>query len=191
MQLPRPTHPVLPATPLKIWSDNPGPISAGPTLYQTMLFVGSQAGNLLGYPAAGVAPVFTHPLGDGSLKAPIFPVFWNDTLLVSTVAQVHSVQFTATGGCGTPPCTNWTQAIGAGASPVLYIPGTSNVFVGAGNGSFFELTINVAAPAVSPAVRFWTISASGLGGPAFSIPQLTLYVSDTSGKVHGIPWPIP
>ncbi len=34
-------------------------------------------------------------------------------------------------------------------------------------------------------------TVGGLGGPAFSIPLLTLYVSDTSGKVHGIPWPIP
>ena len=119
-------------------------------------------------------------------------MFGNDTLLVSSDAEVHSVQFTATGGCGAPPCTNWTQALGAAASPVLFIPGTSNVFVGAGNGIFWELTINVTAPSVSPTLRTWSISpSSGLGGPAFSISQLTLYVSDSSGKVHGIPWPIP
>ena len=37
----------------------------------------------------------------------------------------------ATGGCSTPPCTNWTQSLGAAASPVLFIPGTTNLFVGA------------------------------------------------------------
>ena len=182
---------VLPAAPVEIWSDNPGPIDAGPTLYQSLLIVGSRAGDLIGYNDVGVAPLWTRALGNGALKAPIFPVFGNDTLLVSTNTQVHSVQFTATGGCVTPPCANWTQALGAAASPILFIPGTSNVFVGAGNGSFWELTINVAVPPVSPTVRTWSISPSGLGGPAFSIPQLTLYLSDTSGKVHGIPWPIP
>ena len=183
---------MLPATPLKIWSDNPGPISAGPTLYQTMLFVGSQAGDLIAYSDVGPGPPgFTHPLGNGALKAPIFPVFGNGTLLVSTTTEVHSVQFLPTAVCLVPPCTNWTQALGAPASPVLFIPGTTNLFVGAGDGNFWELTISPAAPWVSPTVRTWSISPSGLGGPAFSIPQLTLYVSDTSGKVHGIPWPIP
>ncbi len=184
---------VLPATPTEIWSDNPGPIDAGPTLYQSLLIVGSRAGDLIGYNDVGPAPpLWTHSLGNGPLKAPIFPVFSYDTLLVSTDDEVFSVQFTATGGCGTPPCTNWTQSLGAAASPVLFIPGTSNVFVGAGDGTFWEFTINLGAPAISPAVRSWSISPpSGLGGPAFSISQLTLYVSDTSGKVHGIPWPIP
>ena len=182
---------VLPLPPGLNWSDNPGPIDAGPTLYQSMLFVGSRAGDLIGYNDVGTLPLFTHPLGNGALKAPIFPVFWNDTLLVSTDDKVSSVQFTATGGCSTPPCTNWTQSLGAAASPVLFIPGTTQVYVGAGSGSLWELSINLPSPSVPPAVRTWSISPSGLGGPTFSIPQLTLYVSDTSGKVHGIPWPIP
>ena len=62
-----------PTPPVEIWSDAPGQIDAGPTLYQSWLFVGSRAGSLIGYSDLGVAPVFTHPLGDGRLKAPFFP----------------------------------------------------------------------------------------------------------------------
>ena len=181
---------VLPGTPpTLIWSDNPGPIDAGPTLYQSLpvdlLIVGSRAGDLIAYSDEGPAPLWTHSLGDGAVKAPIFRVRpFDDTLLVSTNTQVHSVQ--VFGG------TNWTEALGAAASPVLFIPGTTQVYAGSGSGNLFELTINLATPTDPPVVRTWSISTpSGLGGPTFSIPLLTLYVSDTSGKVHGIPWPIP
>ncbi len=182
---------VLPATPVEIWSDNPGAIDAGPTLYQNLLFVGSRAGNLIGYNDVGILPLWTLALANGALKAPIFPVFSYDTLLVSTDDEVHSVQFTATGGCVTPPCTNWTEVLGSPASPILYVPGTDKVYVGLGNGDLREFTFDRVVPTNPRTPRTLTLSTSGLGGPAFSIPHLTLYVSDTSGKVHGIPWPIP
>ena len=182
----------LPSPPGLNWSDNPGPIDAGPTLYKAMLFVGSRSGNLLGYNDVGFAPVFTLPMGDGAVKAPIFPVWPHDTLIFSTNTKVHSVQFAATGGCGTPPCTNWGQTISAGASPALFIPGTSHVYAGNGGGTLFEMGINLLTPALSPTIRSWPISlGSGLGGPAFSVSQGMMYVSDTTGRVHGIPWPIP
>ena len=117
--------------PVEIWSDNPGIIDAAPTLYQNLLFVGSRAGDLIAYDDVDTLGtlLWTHPLGNGALKAPIFPVFSFDTLLVSTDDEVHSVQFTAS-GCGPPPCTNWTEPLFSPASPILYIPGTDKVYVG-------------------------------------------------------------
>ena len=180
---------VLPATPTLNWADDPGPIDAGPTLYQNRLFVGSQAGELIAYDAVGPAPpLWVHPLGDGPLKAPIFPVFSYDTLLVSTNDKVHSVQFTAS-GCGGPPCTNWTENLFSPASPILYVPGTDKVYVGLGNGDLREFTFDRVVPMNPRTPKTWTLSTSVLGGPAFSVSQLMLYVSDSSGKVHGIPWP--
>jgi len=156
-----------------------------------MLFVGSRSGDLIGYNDTGSLPLVVQSLGDGPVKAPIFPVWPNDTLIVSTSNSVNSVQFTATGGCGSPPCINWGWSVGAGATPPLFVPGTSFVYAGNGSGVLFELNIDLAFPMNIPTARTWSISPSGLGGPTFSIPQLTLYMSDTSGKVHGIPWPIP
>jgi hypothetical protein len=182
---------LLPATPVELWSDNPGPVDAGPTLYKSKVFVGSRAGALIGYNDLAPVPVLVQNLGDGPVKAPIFPVWPNDTLIFSTNTSVNSVQFSATGGCGTPPCINWGQAVGAGATPALFVPGTTFVFAGNGSGVFYELGISLATPTLAPAVRGWTISSSALGGPAFSVPSLVIYVTDTGGRVHGIPWPIP
>lgn len=183
----------LPSPPLEVWSDAAVPFDAGPTLYQGLVLVGSRNSKLYAYTEAGSVPLWSTPFyGDGPVKAPIFPVWPNDTVVFTTNTEIHAVQLTATGGCGTAPCQSWTQTIGAGASPPIVIPGTNQAFVGEGNGDLHEISLDLVTPINPPlGTRIFTISSSSLGGPAFSRSQATVYVSDSSGKIHGIPWPIP
>lgn len=185
---------VLPSVPLELWSDGtPGPVDSGPTRYKGMILVGSRAGVLYGYPEIGPTALWsTAPFGDGAVKSPIFPVWPNDTVILTTDTTVHSVQIAGTGGCATAPCVAWSQSMGTGVSPPLVVPGTDQLFVGLDNGELHEILLDLAAPMNPPVgTRMFPISTSWLGGPAFSLGQLALYVSDSSGKVHGIPWPIP
>lgn len=183
---------VGPSPPFQIWSDSPGPVESGPTLYNGMLFVGTQGGILYGYNDVGTSPLWNFVIGDGPIKSPIFPVWPNDTVIFTSDTQIHSVQVAATGGCGTAPCLGWSFALGAGQSSPLVIPGTNKVYVGLGNGDLNEVSLDLANPMnLPPAPRVFNLTGSSLGAVSFSVPQMMLYVSDSSGKVHGIPWPIP
>jgi hypothetical protein len=182
---------VLPSPPVEIWSDNPGPIDSGPTLYNGLLLVGTRASRLYGYNDTGTAPLWNTPsYSDGPVNSPIFPVWPSDTVVFTTSTMINSVQVAATGGCAAPPCQNWNIPFPVGsASPPLVVPGTNQVFVGVGNGDLHEITVDLATAANIPGMRFFPISTSTLGGPAFRAG--TLYISDSSGRIHGIPWPIP
>lgn len=181
----------LPSPPLENWSDNPGPIDSGPTLYNGNLFVGTQGGVLHGYTDTGII-LWNLVIGDGPIKSPIFPVWPNDTVVFTSNTQIHSVQVAATGGCGTAPCKAWSFALGGSQSSPLVIPGTDKVFVGLGSGSLEEVSLDLVNPMNLPVgTRSFPLTLSSLGAVSFSVPQMMLYVSDSSGKVHGIPWPIP
>jgi hypothetical protein len=125
------------------------------------------------------------------VKAPIFPVWDENTVLFTTDTELHSVQIAATGGCGSPPCLNWTVAFGQSASAVVQVPGKNHAFVGLANGELRELTLDRLVPATLPASRSFVVSGSQLGGIAMDVLLGMLYVSEASGKVYGIHYPIP
>ncbi len=183
----------LPTPPVEIWSDGtPGPIDSGPTLYNGLLLVGTRNSRVYGYNDVGTTPLWNTPsYSDGPVNSPIFPVWPSDTVVFTTSTMINSLQIAATAGCIAPlPCQNWSIPLAAGtASPPLVVPGLNQFFVGAGNGDLHEITLDLATATNIPGMRFWPITTSVLGGPAFRSNML--YVSDSSGRVHGIPWPIP
>jgi outer membrane protein assembly factor BamB len=96
------------ATPTELWSDNRGDVDAAPTNYKGRLFVGTRNGEVAAYDAALGAFQWSIGYGNGPIKTPIVFAWPYDTILFTSDDELHSVQFTATGGCVVPPCTNWT-----------------------------------------------------------------------------------
>jgi hypothetical protein len=181
-----------PLTPVELWSDDQGAVDAAPTLYNGVLLVGTRASRLVAFDAAGGPPfLWAINYSDGAVKAPIFPVWYENTVLFTTDTELHSVQIGATGGCGSPPCPNWTVAFGQSVSAVVQVPTKDHAFVGLANGELRELTINRLVPTTLPSTRSFSVSGSQLGGIAMDVLLDMIYVSEASGKVYGIQYPIP
>ncbi len=142
-----------PATPTALWSDNRGHVDAAPSNYKGKLFVGTRNGELAAYDAALGAFQWSIGYGNGPIKTPIVFAWPYDTMVFTSDDELHSVQFTATGGCAAPPCTNWTIGFASGTAGPLVLPGTDVGLVGLANGTLEELTLDRINPTTLPGQR--------------------------------------
>ena len=180
-----------PSVPVELWSDNLGHVDAAPTNYKGTLFVGTRSGELVAYDPGSGGLQWSTPYGNGPIKSPIGFAWPYDTVLFTSNNELHSVQFTATLGCGAPPCLNWTIVFGSGTAGPLVLPGTDLGLVSLANGTLEEVTLDRLNPSTLPVRRSLPLSGSLLGSAGFGLGQLAFYVSDTAGRVYGIPYPVP
>jgi outer membrane protein assembly factor BamB len=169
----------------KVWSADVGNVDGSPILHQGVVYVGNNAGTVYAVDALGGGTNWSYALGDGPIKGFPFPQFGTTNLLLSTNTHVWSLADNITFAS-----ENWNVDATVIPSPStpLYVPGTTNVFVGSSNGKLYQIDVNTPLPVKSITLGS---GAEAVGAPTFDLLELMIYVGTDAGVIYGIHYPLP
>jgi hypothetical protein len=158
-----------------------GDIDGSPVLYQTRVYVGTNAGVVKAIDVtnpAAPAEVWTYGAADGPIKGYVFPRFGSSPvrLYFATNTRVWAVDYGATISAWSTPLAN--------PSTPLYVVGTNDLLVGSGN-TLYQLN------AVNGAVVGSVGLGSTLGSPARDAVNEVFHVGSTAGVLHAVTLPLP
>jgi hypothetical protein len=175
------------------WSRALGDIDSSPVLYRGAIYVGSPLGGGTLYAVeaadglAGDDRSFVH--NDGQVKGFVFPdrltgdlYFATDNLVWALNDDGTTITETFAGGI--------TLAGGVvPTSPVLFIPGSSYVYVGGSDGQLHEINVSGGAPVVKSLLLGG--SPSAVGAPSFDRANDLLHVGTEAGAFYAVAIPFP
>jgi outer membrane protein assembly factor BamB len=172
-------------SPELLWVKSVGNVDGSPILHQDVVYVGTNAGVVYAVDAASGSVHWSLPLGDGPIKSFVFPHFGTTNLYVATSNNVWSIA-----DDGLSASINWQVGSADIPSPstAVFVPGTTKLIVGSGDGHLYQL--DVLAPLPPDRVRLG-IGAAGVGAPTVDILKSMIYVGTEEGVVYGVTFPIP
>jgi outer membrane protein assembly factor BamB len=172
-------------SPELLWVKSVGNVDGSPILHQDVVYVGTNAGVVIAVDAASGSVHWSLPLGDGPIKSFVFPHFGTTNLYVATSNNVWSIA-----DDGLSASINWQVGSADIPSPstAVFVPGTTKLIVGSGDGHLYQL--DVLAPLPPDKVRLG-IGAAGVGAPTVDILKSMIYVGTEEGVVYGVTFPIP
>ncbi len=170
----------------RIGSQPLGNIDGSPILIlmNGRVYVGNNAGVVHALNASNCALEWSLPLGNGPIKGFPFPRGTNQ-LFVSTNTKVWSIIDNITFGSVSP---GWPVTTIPSPSIPLYVPGTTQVLVGSGDGKLYQM--NVVTPLPVQSVTLGDGSAA-VGAPTMDLLHMLIYVGTDAGVVYGVKFPIP
>jgi hypothetical protein len=183
------------ATPMLLWSQDIGEIDTSPVLLPgtpRRLVVGTNAAkvHLLDADAGGIS-MWTAPYstGDGNVKGFVFPHSHGgfQYFMFSTLSRVTSIRHN---GTGTNPTVNWQVTTIPSPSTPLFLPGTLDALVGAGNGRIYRIN---RVDTTTPTVTFLQLGdgLSAIGPASFDVANDLAYAGSDEGVVYAIEYPFP
>ncbi len=175
-------------SPNLLWAKPIGNIDGSPTLWGGVLYVGTNAGSLYGLDAAdGTNKWAPLALGDGAIKGFVFPQFGSNNRFVSTNGKVWSI---ADSGASTAVNSGWPVTSTDVPSPSIptFLWGSSEVFVGSGDGNLYQLDVTAPVPTTSV-----TLGDGGgaVGAPTVDLLNSMIYVGTEQGVIYGVVFPLP
>ena len=173
-------------SPNLVWAKPIGNIDGSPILWGGVVYVGTNAGSLYALDAANGdnkwAPL---ALGDGAIKGFVFPQFGTDNRFVSTNGNVWSI---ADSGAARSVNPGWPVTSVPSPSIPTYVPWSSEVFVGSGDGNLYQLDVTSPVPTLSV-----TLGDGGgaVGAPTVDLLNSMIYVGTDQGVIYGVEFPLP
>ena len=168
----------------RLWSVPLGDIDGSPILMNGRVYVGTNSGVVHARDAATGAAHWSYPLGDGPIKGFPFPRGTNQ-LFLSTNTKVWSLRDNVTSASVSP---GWPVTTIPSPSIPLYVPGTTHVLVGSGDGKLYQM--NVVTPLPAKSVVLGDGSAA-VGVPTMDLLRMLLYVGSDAGVVYAVTFPLP
>jgi outer membrane protein assembly factor BamB len=168
----------------RLWSKSLGNIDGSPILMNGRVYVGTNGGIIHAVNAVSGAVEWSLPLGNGPIKGFPFPRGTNQ-LFVSTNTKVWSILDNVTFGSVSP---GWPVTTIPSPSIPLYVPGTTQVLVGSGDGKLYQM--NVVTPLPAKSVTLGDGSAA-VGAPTLDLLKMLIYVGTDAGVVYGVTFPLP
>ncbi len=171
--------------PTLLWARAIGDIDGSPIPNSGVVYVGTNGGDVYALDAGTGNINWSFALADGPIKGFLFPQFGTSNLFVSTSTKVWSL---ADGGATVAVNPNWPVTTIPSPSTPLYVPGSSDVIVGSGNGNLYQLdVINPASP------KLVTLGAGtgAIGAPTLDIINSMIYVGSDEGTIYGVFYPLP
>jgi hypothetical protein len=104
---------------------------------------------------------------------------------VSTNTKVWSIVDNVTFGSVSP---GWPVTTIASPSIPLYVPGTTQVLVGSGDGKLYQMNVVTPLPAKSVTLGDGT---AAVGAPGLDIIKMLIYVGTDAGVVYAVTFPLP
>ncbi len=173
--------------PQRLWSTAIGNVDGSPVLFWSVLYVGTNAGELYALDAATGAVNWSLPLGDGAIKGFVFPNYGTGDLFVATNSKIWSVSDNGSSGAVNP---GWpvTAVDVPGPSTPIVIPGAINVLAGGSDGRLHQL--DTASPLPSSSVVLGDGTAAA-GVPSIDLLNSMVYVGTDQGVIYGVLLPLP
>lgn len=193
--------------PAYVWSRDFGDIDASPVSRGGRLYVANTTGDIYSIDTADPDSFRTYLNPDGPVKGFLFPNRGSDELIYASNSSVRSLSDTVAG-----LVSNWTwNPAGLEPSIVLFWPETTFVYVGAQDGTLYQLDFGAGAPSTTcdpyPGLGGSTcislVLGNGIGhigAPSLDIglvpPEISpgkamLYVGSESGGLHAVEVPFP
>lgn len=165
------------------WKVNLGNISGSPVLRGGRVYVGNDLGEVKSVRAADGLDVRTHAIGDGPVRGFVFPDRANGDVYVSTNGFVS--RLTDNGAAWVP---QWSVAV-PNPSPPLHWPGTTNVYVGGGDGRLYQ--IQTGSGAVTSIPLDDDPASFGVGAPSLDVGFNLVHVGSVRGTFYAVQVPLP
>jgi outer membrane protein assembly factor BamB len=171
--------------PFLLWSRALGDIDGSPVLWGSRVYVGTNGGVLYAIDSPTGNTNWSHPIGDGPIKAFVFPQPPTNRVLVATNGKITSVD-----DLGTGYNVNWQvpSANVPGPSTPVYVPGTGKILVGSSDGHLYQLDAFTPLPATR--VQLGDGSAA-VGTPSMDVLTDMIYVGTDEGIIYGVTFPLP
>jgi outer membrane protein assembly factor BamB len=174
-------------SPVLRWSLALGNIDGSPVLWGNAVYVGTNSGVLNAvdrYALTGTIN-WSYPIGDGAIKAFVFPQFPTNRLLVSTTGKVTSVEDLISSYN-----VNWqlNSTDIPGPSTPVFVPGTGKILVGSSDGHLYQM--DAFTPLPTTRVQLGD-GSSAVGVPTVDISKSMIYVGTDEGVIYGITFPLP
>ena len=169
------------------WAKAYGDIDGSPILLGTTVYVGTNAGVVYALDAATGDVNWSLPLADGAIKSFIFPQFGSNNLVASTNGKIWSI---ADSGASGAVNLGWpvTSAEVLSPSTPLYVPGSSMVIVGSGDGNLYQMDVITPLPTSSVTLGDGT---AAVGAPTMDLLNSMIYVGSDEGVIYGVEFPLP
>ncbi len=167
-----------------VWARAIGDIDGSPVLFGNRVYVGTNSSKVYAiHPATGV-DLWGAPFdaADGPIKGFIWPGFGTADLYVATTNEIRALTDN-----GTSATEKWIVTSIPSPSTPLFLPGTSFLYVGAGDGRVYELDVSTNPPTII----FEELGAgtSAAGAPSYGVVEDMLYVGTTLGAIYALRLP--
>ncbi len=172
-------------SPILVWSLPLGNIDGSPILYNTVVYVGTNAGVVYAIDAGLGGINWSLPLGNGPIKGFVFPQFGTNNLLVSTNGKIWSIADNVGSGAVNP---GWPVTTIPSPSIPLYVPGTMKVLVGSSNGRLYQMDVVTPLPAQSVLLGDGT---AAVGAPTMDVRNSMVYAGTDGGIIYAVNFPLP
>jgi outer membrane protein assembly factor BamB len=174
-------------SPVLRWSLALGNIEGSPVISNNAVYVGTVSGIVYvvdRYALTGTIN-WSYSIGDGPIKAFVFPQFPTNRVLISTTGKVTSVE-----DVGLGYNVNWqlTPADIPGPSTPIFVPGTGKILVGSSDGNLYQM--DAFSPLPTTRVQLGD-GGSAVGVPTVDVLKSMIYVGTDEGVIYGVIFPLP
>jgi outer membrane protein assembly factor BamB len=166
------------------WARELGDIDSAATLYDGVLYVGNNAGEVYAIDPATGATNWSYATGGGAVKGFVYPQF--QAVPRDVYFSTSSTVWALTDN-GTSVSLDWQQGSVAGPSIPLAVPGGTAMYVGSTNGSLYQLSSTDGSVTTSVTLGDGTAT---VGNPVMDVINNMLYVGTESGAVYGVTVPL-
>jgi outer membrane protein assembly factor BamB len=168
-----------------VWSLALGDIDGSPVLYEGVVYVGTNAGEVKAVDAATHAELWAYtcsPL-DGPVKGYVIPHFGSSPLRLYFATTDRVWAIVDNGGSAT---LAWSATSVTGPSTPLFVVGTTDLLIGGNDGTLYQLS--TVDGGVTGSVNLGT---NPLGSPARDTASGLIHVGSTGGVLHAVTLPLP
>ncbi len=169
--------------PQLLWSKSIGNIDGSPVLFSGVLYVGTNAGEVVALDAATGNVNWSLPLGDGAVKGFVFPSRTGD-LFVSTSSKIWSV---SAGGAVNPGWPVTAASVPSPSTPIV-LPGGGDVLAGSSDGRLHQLDRVLPLPTANVVLGD---GSAAVGSPSVDLLNSMVYVGTDQGVIYGVLLPLP
>jgi outer membrane protein assembly factor BamB len=172
-------------SPVLRWSLALGDIEGSPVLWNNAVYVGTVSNShaVDRYAATGTVN-WSHPIGNGQIKAFPFPQAGSNRVMVSTTSKVTSFE-----DFGLSYNIAWQLTLTdiPGPSTPVFVPGTAKVLVGSSDGNLYQF--DAFTPLPTTRVQLGD-GSSAVGVPTVDILKSMIYVGTDEGVIYGVTFPL-
>jgi outer membrane protein assembly factor BamB len=173
--------------PQLLWSAPVGNVDGSPVLFGSVLYVGTNSGELYALDVATGDVNWSLPLGDGAVKGFVFPNFGTGDLFLATGTRIWSVSDNGTSAAVNPGWPVTSADVPSPSTPIV-IPGATNVLAGGSDGRLYQL--DTVSPLPSSNVSLGDGTAA-VGVPTIDLLNSMAYVGTDQGVIYGVLLPLP
>ncbi len=170
-----------------VWAKAYGNIDGSPILLGTTVYVGTNAGVVYALDAATGDVNWSLPLADGVIKSFIFPQFGSINLFASTNGKIWSIADSGGSGAVNPGWPVTSAEVPSPSTP-LYVPGSTMVIAGSGDGNLYQMDVITPLPTTSVTLGDGT---AAVGAPTMDLLNSMIYVGSDEGVIYGVEFPLP